>query len=190
MDWRRRSTQRLLVTASLALLAAIGAFDPLASAEAQEGIPAAPTDLVLVPFADASSIELRWNDNAADETAYIVERSNVGSGGPWDEVATPPADSTTYIDSDLESGTTYWYRVAAVNEAGSSPYSNVASATASFPFPTPGETVATPTMQLPPTGRGDPPREGHSIGWLLVALGAAGLAVLLASALPLRLHRR
>ncbi|MCA9936863.1 MAG: fibronectin type III domain-containing protein [Anaerolineales bacterium] len=91
--------------------------------------PAAPTNLV----ADAISqtqINLTWNDNAADETNYHIERSPDGSTG-WVEIDTAVANATSYSDTSLICGTEYFYRVRAyrAGDATYSSYSNADSST-------------------------------------------------------------
>ncbi len=55
------------------------------------------------------------------------------------ECPLPDPPRCAYVDRNLAPETTYWYRVAAVNAAGMSAYSNVASArTGGEPPPTPG----------------------------------------------------
>ena len=185
--------KRLLVLIAAALvlgLAVILVGVSVGTASAQDELPAAPTDLVLIPVADASGITLDWTDNATNEEAFVVERSDVGGTGPWVEVAMPPADSTSYTDWEVEGGATYWYRVAAVNEAGSSPYSNTASATAGFccgpptpaPSDEPDEAVATPStqLQLPSTGTGGilASSEGNgTLTWVIALAAIAGAAL-------------
>ena len=55
-----------------------------------------------------------------------MERSTT-SGGPYTTVASPT--TTSYTDTGLSNGTTYYYVVAAVNSVGTSGNSNQASAT-------------------------------------------------------------
>jgi large repetitive protein len=81
--------------------------------------------------ASASRVDLSWTDKATNESAYTVERSLDGNTGWTVLTSTLPADSTTYSDTNLNANTTYHYRVKATNQAGSSNYSNVASATPS-----------------------------------------------------------
>ncbi len=90
--------------------------------------PAAPTDLVATA-AGGFQIDLAWVDNATDEGNFEIERSTTGAGGPFAPLATVPANTTTYIDTDLDPETEYCYRVRAVNVAGASDYSNVDCAT-------------------------------------------------------------
>ncbi|OQB69941.1 MAG: Fibronectin type III domain protein [Spirochaetes bacterium ADurb.Bin133] len=79
-----------------------------------------------------NKIVLDWTDNSKVETGFVVERSeSSGSGysalGGTD--ATPlSANTTTFDDTTAVIGTTYYYRVKAVNSFGSSAYSNEASA--------------------------------------------------------------
>jgi hypothetical protein len=90
--------------------------------------PAAPSGLVATTISQ-SQIDLDWLDNSADETGFEIERSLDGAGfGPLTSVG---ANVTSYPDIGLSAATTYFYRVRAVNGAGSSAFSNTASATTS-----------------------------------------------------------
>lgn len=86
--------------------------------------PAAPGDLQ----AEASSnreIELSWRDLASTETGFEIERRQ---NDTFSRVARVGANITTFRGLDLESGAAYNFRVRAVNGAGGSAYSNVATA--------------------------------------------------------------
>jgi hypothetical protein len=96
--------------------------------------PAAPSNLSAVTVS-ASQINLYWQDNTADETGFVVERKT-GAAGTWAQVGTTAANMTTYSSTGLAGGTTYFYRVQATSGAGSSGYSNEASATTSSSLPT------------------------------------------------------
>jgi hypothetical protein len=81
-------------------------------------------------FATAISkyeIHLAWDDVLYDN-GYLVERSPNGSTG-WNQIDTTAAGVTTYPDTGLTHGTTYYYRVRATNTSGTSSYSAVVSAT-------------------------------------------------------------
>jgi predicted phage tail protein len=69
-----------------------------------------------------------WQDASSDETGFRVQRSADGSTN-WTLVATLGANVTSYQDTGLTAGTTYYYRVRAYNAAGNSGFSNTASAT-------------------------------------------------------------
>lgn len=85
--------------------------------------PAAPTGLTAT--AGRRKITLNWNASSG-ATGYNVKRSNV-SGGPY-AVIQANVTTTTYTDSNLPQGATYYYVVSAVNSAGESGNSNQASA--------------------------------------------------------------
>lgn len=103
--------------------------------------PLPPTNLQAMVVQDALKITLLWDDNADNEVQYVLERrSSAGPDGPWGVAAVLPANSTSYNDSGLEDGVTYWYRVAASNAVGTSGYSNVVFGTATaLPTPRPGD---------------------------------------------------
>ena len=65
--------------------------------------PAAPSDLSAIT-GPIGQIDLNWTDNAADETAYRVERSPDGSSTGWSEIADLAANSTAYSDTGLACG--------------------------------------------------------------------------------------
>lgn len=89
--------------------------------------PADPSDLVATATS-SSSIRLSWTDRSSNEAGFRIERSTSATTGfYW--IATTKANVASYSDSHLTAGTTYSYRVRATNSAGSSGYSNVASAT-------------------------------------------------------------
>src|SRR5260370_38840719 len=64
-------------------------------------------------------------------------RGSEGGGGRT-PVATPPGTGTSYTDSAVTNGTTYYYTVAAVNTAGVGGQSGEASATPQAPVTAPG----------------------------------------------------
>lgn len=70
----------------------------------------APSDLVAI--AGSNQINLSWSDVAAN-TGYSIERSLDGVSG-WSEIATPGANDTSYSDTMVTPGITYFYRIIAV----------------------------------------------------------------------------
>lgn len=89
--------------------------------------PAAPDDLVVEVF-NSSEIDLSWDDNATDETAYVIAWST-NSGVDFEEYPDLPANTQSATDGGLEDGTTYCYRVRAKNAAATSPWSETRCAT-------------------------------------------------------------
>jgi hypothetical protein len=85
--------------------------------------PSAPTGLTAV--SGKKRVTLSWNP-VAGATTYVVKRSAT-SGGPYSIVATG-VTATTFTNSGLKSGVTYYFVVAAVNAAGEGPHSNQVSA--------------------------------------------------------------
>lgn len=95
--------------------------------------PMAPSSLTAVQGGDPyTSIDLDWQDNSEDETAFLVERST--DGATFSQVDALPANTTAYPDTNLENGTTYHYRVMATNSGGSS-QSNMAMTATDTPAP-------------------------------------------------------
>lgn len=74
----------------------------------------------------SSQIQLTWTDYAANESQFQVERSPTGLS--FSTIGSVAANVNTLTDSGLAAGSSYWYRVRAVNAAGASGYSNVAGA--------------------------------------------------------------
>lgn len=105
--------------------------------------PSAPSSLVAV--GSSNDVLVQWQDNATNEDGFRIER-RTGTNGSWNLLTTVPASSGTgtdgYEDDGLSFGNTYYYRVNAYNSAGTSAFSNLASAT----------TLATPSLTLPANG--------------------------------------
>jgi fibronectin type 3 domain-containing protein len=87
------------------------------------GIPSAPSGLSA--SAGNAQVSLSWNAPSC-ATAYDVKRSTV-SGSGYATVSSPT--STSYTDTGLTNGTTYYYVVDAKDSAGTSGNSAQASAT-------------------------------------------------------------
>jgi hypothetical protein len=96
-------------------------------------LPATPTPLAVVAASTASA-NLSWTDNATNEIGYRVERSLNGVSGWTQRGGNLAANSTSYTDTGLSQGTTYYYRVYAYNGAGNSGYSNVSSVNTGIPL--------------------------------------------------------
>jgi len=93
--------------------------------------PIRPTGLAIA--LNNNNAILTWQDNSNIETGYVIERKSDNSN--WSVIARLPANTTSYTDNNLTSGT-YYYRVKAVYNTEESLYSNYASITVSNPPPT------------------------------------------------------
>src|SRR6185437_11818278 len=87
--------------------------------------PTAPSGLGAVPQ-DPYSIQLSWTDNAANQSAVLLERSTDGTN--FSQIASLAGTANNYTDTGLTTGTRYYYRVRASNSAGTWSYSNVTNA--------------------------------------------------------------
>ncbi|MDF1501912.1 fibronectin type III domain-containing protein [Roseisolibacter sp. H3M3-2] len=123
--------------------------------------PAAPAG-VAVSANGATGATVTWTA-VTGATSYVVERVTGATGGTFAEVSRPTA--ATYADAGLTAGTTYRYRVAAVNGTTPGAYSNEISYTVQQPAP------GAPTG-LTVTASGT----GASVAWTAVA-GATGYVV-------------
>ena len=100
-------------------------------------VPAVPTDLAIIPGTAPAgngldTIGLTWtapdDRGGSDITGYKVQRWNSDTSD-WDVIGTPTAvripeeyGPRPYVDRGLTRGKTYYYRVAAVNDEGTGPY--------------------------------------------------------------------
>ncbi|HFB98574.1 MAG TPA: fibronectin type III domain-containing protein, partial [Bryobacterales bacterium] len=89
----------------------------------ETGAPPAAPGMLNAAGVTATSVNLEWADQAANEDNYEVERKD-GAQGTYARVAILPANTVTYTDEGLSPGATYYYRVRAVNVYGPSAYSN------------------------------------------------------------------
>jgi len=116
---------------------AVSAFSNPATVGTLPTLPGDPTLLSATPLA-GPQVSLTWTDTATTETGFVVERCTgvncqvllanfvqIAAPGPRNGTG-----SVTYVDTAVTAGSTYAYRVKAVNAAGSSLlYTNIATAT-------------------------------------------------------------
>ena len=93
------------------------------------GPPPPPLAPTLSATAGNAQVSLSWTTSAG-ATSYNVYRSTT-SGGPYGPPV--PVATTSYTDTTVSNGTTYFYIVKAVNANGQSGPSNEASATPTAP---------------------------------------------------------
>ena len=77
-----------------------------------------------------SQLNLTWQDNSPNENGFQIERK-IGTGGLYAQIASVGVNINSYLNTGLVSGTTYCYRVRAVNGSEISGYTNEVCATAS-----------------------------------------------------------
>jgi fibronectin type 3 domain-containing protein len=112
-----------------------------ASVTPASGVPPSPTGLSATGGNAQNS--LSWTTSSG-ATSYNIYRGTSAGGEAAAPVATG-VSSTSYTDAGLTNGTTYYYKVAALNSAGTSGMSNEASATPQAPIPpAPSSLSATP----------------------------------------------
>jgi hypothetical protein len=100
-------------------------IDAILAAMNPTAVPQAPTGLTAVAVS-STEIDLTW-DSVGGALSYEIERSPDGSND-WTQIATA-AGVTSFQDTTLTPGTTWFYRVRASNLVGTSDYSDVVWAT-------------------------------------------------------------
>ena len=108
---------------------AAGAYSSTVSGAAKAVAPAAPT--VTMTYSDGGKPKLTWSA-VSGAASYRVYRSE-SRGTGYSLLGT--TTSTSYVNTGAAAGKTYYYRVKAVNSAGTSAYSNIVSGTARTPAP-------------------------------------------------------
>ena len=98
--------------------------------------PQPPSNLAASSVTPASLV-LRWRDNSTNENGFRIERK-VGGGG-FTEIQAVGANTTEVSIGGLTAGTSYTFRVRAVNASGFSAYSNAVAVRT-----TGGSTLAAP----------------------------------------------
>ncbi len=91
-------------------------------------LPAPPTVLQARAISN-TEIALSWIDNSSNENGFHVYRSNEVSGA-YKFLVSVGTDVSSYADTGLTNGTTYWYRVCSYNAVGNSALTQDTFATA------------------------------------------------------------
>jgi len=87
-------------------------------------VPDAPKNLQIEPL-DFDRIRLTWNPLTGNPTGVVIERSTSPTTG-FVEIGRQSAGPREFFDREILDYNIYYYRIKATNDAGSSPYSNVA----------------------------------------------------------------
>lgn len=84
--------------------------------------PLAPVNLTATAVS-AGQINLAWTDRSGNETGFKIERATSPTGA-WTQIATVGANVSSYSNTGLASGATYYYRVRSYNALATSGASN------------------------------------------------------------------
>ena len=79
--------------------------------------------------AAGAQLTIHWNDQSSDEDGFEIERTRDGAN--FSQVGTVSANVTQYIDTSVDAGASYWYRIRAYKGGAHSAYSNVCGASTS-----------------------------------------------------------
>jgi hypothetical protein len=109
------------------------------SAIAQE--PASPTDFHVVQV--GYTLELHWTDNADNETSYGIQKE-WADYYVYSEVIDLPANTETYVDTNVKPNIEYHYSLWAAGETGSSTEVNLVGIVSVATPPAPTNIAAAP----------------------------------------------
>jgi titin len=103
----------------------VGVSPPSGSATATTNLPAVPGPISAAVQNSGTSVYLNFT-RVANATGYSIQRCEGAGCTDFAEVTEVPEDGSTnfYVDLGLTGGATYRYRVAAVNAAGASAFTN------------------------------------------------------------------
>jgi lysophospholipase L1-like esterase len=109
---------------------------------APDPVPAAPSQF-RATAASPTEVDLTWWDMSNNESSFEIERKT-GAAGTWAKVLTTGANVSAINDINLTPGTSYVYRMRAVNVSGASAYTaEVPVTTPSSPVPVNGPAAPT-----------------------------------------------
>jgi fibronectin type 3 domain-containing protein len=126
----------------------VSRVDQLTVTPATASVPSGPTNLVATP--GNGSVALSWTaSSSGSPTSYSVWRGTASDGEATTAVGTTNGSTTSFTDTGLTNGTTYYYFVTANNGVGGSPTTNEVTA-----VPTTNQPPATPTGLTATAGNG------------------------------------
>src|SRR5262249_5254216 len=88
-----------------------------------------PPLFISASLGDSNSVELYWAENLQGIDAFYVQRAVdvQGAPGDWADAAVGAGIDWHYMDRQVMTNTTYWYRLYASNGLGVSTFSEAAS---------------------------------------------------------------
>ena len=96
-------------------------FQTRVSASTKQAPPNAPDSLTIAVIS-ADSIRIDWRDNSFVEDSFELEEA-MGIPVNFYQISTAISDCTSVIVNSLAPNTTFWYKVRALNQVGTSTYS-------------------------------------------------------------------
>jgi fibronectin type 3 domain-containing protein len=106
----------------------VSRVDEMTVTPAAASVPSGPTNLTVTP--GNTSASLSWTGSTSGSpTSYTIYRGTASDGEATTPVGTVSGTTTTFTDTGLHNGTTYFYNVAANNSVGVSSDSNEVSIT-------------------------------------------------------------
>ncbi len=81
-------------------------------------LPGKPSNITAVSMSN-KQVKLLWKDNSDNEDKLRILRSDK-AGGPFSSIAEVGKNMTAYLDNTVRAGTSYYYKVEAVNSIGNS----------------------------------------------------------------------
>jgi hypothetical protein len=123
----------------------VSRVDEMTVTPATASVPSGPANLTVAPGNDSAT--LKWTGSTSgNPTSYSIYRGTISDGEAVTPVGTVSGSTTTFTDTGLSNGKTYFYNVAANNSVGVSPDSNevsvIPAASATVP-PAPAGLAAT-----------------------------------------------
>ena len=85
-------------------------------------VPLPPTNLTGKAISTTET-NLSWTDNSTNEIGFTIERKT--GNGNYSQLISLSSNVTTYTDASVSAGSSYTYRVYALNSAGNSAGSSV-----------------------------------------------------------------
>jgi fibronectin type 3 domain-containing protein len=104
----------------------VSRVDQLIVTPATASVPSGPTNLTVTP--GSAGATLKWTaSTSGSPTSYSIYRGTATDGEAVTPVGTVSGTTTTFTDTGLTNGKTYFYNVAANNSVGVSPDTNEVS---------------------------------------------------------------
>ena len=114
----------------------VSRVDEMTVTPATASVPSGPASLTVTPGNAAAT--LTWKGSTSgNPTSYSVYRGTISDGEAVTPAGTVSGTTTTFTDTGLTNGKTYFYNVAANNGIGVSPDSNEVSVTPAAPAAVP-----------------------------------------------------